>query len=311
MIDILLSTFNGEAFLHEQIDSLLGQTCTDWRLLARDDGSSDRSALILKEYEEQHPQRIHVVDTDAQNRGFVRSYATLLEMSEAPYVMFCDQDDIWLPQKIELSFSTIRHCESMWPETAILVHTDLVAVNEDGEPTSSSVWQMERKVPDLHTGDARWLAVVPVVNGNTFIMNRLAKDVSLPIDSRCRYHDLWVALRVKLCGGVVVSFPVPTILYRRYQGTASSSARVASVLASLRNLLDPRCFRSWKTEHTRARLAGLEISMIEFLLFKIRHLTSRYLFRARVLPRCDVMSAVNDQLASRRSDPLENRTDAR
>ena len=103
MIDILLSTYNGEVFLGELIDSVMGQTYQDCRLLVRDDGSTDGTLGILRTYQDNYPQRIVLTNDMLGNVGVIKSFELLLANSSSEYIMFCDQDDVWLPNKVELS----------------------------------------------------------------------------------------------------------------------------------------------------------------------------------------------------------------
>ena len=99
MIDILLSTYNGEKYLNEQIISIQNQSEKDWRLLVRDDGSSDNTLRLL-EYFASQDKRIILIKDDKGNLGVVRSFEILLAQSNADYIMFADQDDVWLANKI-------------------------------------------------------------------------------------------------------------------------------------------------------------------------------------------------------------------
>ena len=110
MIDILLSTYNGEAFLKEQLDSILNQTYKDFKLIIRDDGSSDSTVDIIMDYVRTYPSEIIYINNGDAGRnnggnenekwhlGFNLSYNELLKYSTSGYIMFSDQDDVWLPK---------------------------------------------------------------------------------------------------------------------------------------------------------------------------------------------------------------------
>ena len=115
-IDILLATCNGALYLPEQLDSLLAQTCRGWRLLVRDDGSSDGTREILENYRSRHPDVIMIIPGEGQNLGACGNFSCLLEQSDAPYIMFCDQDDVWLPDKIEITLTAMRELERQGEE---------------------------------------------------------------------------------------------------------------------------------------------------------------------------------------------------
>ena len=99
MVDILMATYNGEAFVEEQVRSIINQTYTDWRLLVHDDGSTDSTIAILHRLSKED-QRIVLVEDGVQHLGVARNFIHLADCSTADFAMFCDQDDIWLPNKV-------------------------------------------------------------------------------------------------------------------------------------------------------------------------------------------------------------------
>ncbi len=100
-VDILMATYNGEKYLRNQILSLQQQTYSDWVLWIRDDGSSDRTNLIVSEFAASD-SRIRIVDEGRGKRlGVARNFLELTKYAKSPYVMFCDQDDIWFEKKLE------------------------------------------------------------------------------------------------------------------------------------------------------------------------------------------------------------------
>ncbi len=99
-ISILLSTYNSELFLKEQIDSLLFQTVKDWVLYIRDDGSTDDTIILIEDYCRDHDNIILIKD-ELSNLGTKNSFMKLLSNVDSEYYLFCDHDDVWLPLKIE------------------------------------------------------------------------------------------------------------------------------------------------------------------------------------------------------------------
>lgn len=107
-IEILLSTYNGERYLRPQLDSILGQTHRDWHLTARDDGSKDGTTAILAEYAAGHPDRITLI-RDEKRLGYPDCFWYLLEIApKADLYAFCDQDDVWAPEKLVCSEEKCR-----------------------------------------------------------------------------------------------------------------------------------------------------------------------------------------------------------
>ena len=135
-IHILLSTYNGEQFLAEQIQSIQQQTVQDWKLLIRDDGSTDRTREIIQEFVAQD-SRIHWInENESKNLGVIKSFHNLAQFEEADVYFFSDQDDVWLPQKLELSLAEARKYPAEMP---LMVYMDLTVVNQDLEVLSNSM----------------------------------------------------------------------------------------------------------------------------------------------------------------------------
>ena len=115
MVDILMATYNGEAFLEEQVQSMINQTYREWRLLVHDDGSTDKTMEILHRLAEED-ERVVVIEDGVQRLGVARNFIHLVKQSAAAYCMFCDQDDIWLPNKVEEMLSEIKQYSQDIPQ---------------------------------------------------------------------------------------------------------------------------------------------------------------------------------------------------
>ena len=109
MIYILLATYNGEEYIKEQIESLLHQTYQHWTLIIHDDNSSDNTVNIIKEYVKKYPEKIIFIDDDISTGGAKENFAYLLNKIDKnfDYLMFCDQDDVWLNNRIKLFYKKI------------------------------------------------------------------------------------------------------------------------------------------------------------------------------------------------------------
>jgi glycosyltransferase involved in cell wall biosynthesis len=211
-IQILLSTYNGEKYLRELLDSILVQTYQDWCLLVRDDGSSDGTKTILHEYAS-GDCRISILDSES-NVGVISSFEILLKESTAPYVMFCDQDDVWFPTKVSDQLDAMLECEGCHVNTPIVVHSDLLVVDSDLNLISNSFWKYSNI--NIQQRDFNFLGVKNIVTGCAMMLNRRAIDCSLPFKPETRMHDAWIVLNVLKSGGQLVSMETPTIKYRQH-----------------------------------------------------------------------------------------------
>ncbi len=127
-VNILMSTYNGQQFLAEQIRSIQDQTYTDWTLLIRDDGSSDKTKEILQDFASQD-SRICLIDVEkTENLGVINSFYRLLHYEKADYYFFSDQDDVWLPDKVELS---LQEAQSYPTDQPLMVYMDLTVVDQN------------------------------------------------------------------------------------------------------------------------------------------------------------------------------------
>ncbi|TWJ33021.1 glycosyltransferase family 2 protein [Geobacter argillaceus] len=214
-IDILLATYNGSDYLIEQLDSIIGQTFADWRLLARDDGSTDTTPEILRAYQAQLPDRITIVPGEGRSLGARGNFAALMARADGDYLMFCDQDDVWLPDKIEQTLAEMRRLEKSHGETTpLMVHTDLAVVDEALRGVADSLWRFQHSDPVGGKALNR-LLVQNTVTGCTVMINRALLELALPIPPEAVMHDWWLALAATAFG-VIGHVAVPMVLYRQH-----------------------------------------------------------------------------------------------
>jgi len=214
MIDILLATYNGQAYLREQIDSILAQSNQDWRLLIRDDGSDDGTVSIIKDYVARYSDRITLIEDSGCHLGASLNFQRLLENSIAEYIMFSDQDDVWLPQKIEVTLNLMKATEKDYPNKPIMVHSDLIVVDANLKKIADSLWTHQKIWPSKDDDLSRIISQ-NVATGCTIMINRKAKKVSLPIPKESIMYDWWIAIKVAE-RGKIVHIPDQLVLYRQH-----------------------------------------------------------------------------------------------
>ncbi|MFA5514950.1 MAG: glycosyltransferase family 2 protein [Desulfuromonadales bacterium] len=218
-IEILLATHNGRSYLAQQIDSILRQTFTDWRLLISDDASNDGTRELARAYAQAHPGRIRVIDGLPQRGGACRNFAHLLRHSSADYVAFCDQDDCWHPDKLAASLEMMRALEKVHGKDGpVLVHTDLQVVDEGGRVMTPSFWRRQHLDP-VRGRRLSHLLVQNVVTGCTMLINARLRDLCRSIPSGAIMHDWWIAL-VAAVFGRIAHLPQATVCYRQHPGNA-------------------------------------------------------------------------------------------
>ena len=208
-VDILLATYNGEKYLKCQLDSLLNQTYRNIRILINDDCSTDRTVEILKEYEKKD-SRVQV-NYNEKNIGSIKNFENLLTRVESKYFMLSDQDDYWMPEKVEKSLKKIIN------DNADLVFTDLEAVDEDLKTiTQSMVRFMGFKKNIDRYNDWKLVFLRNCVTGCTIISKKelIKKYIPIP-DKAPMVHDWWMALMISQ-NGKLSFLDEPTIKYRQH-----------------------------------------------------------------------------------------------
>lgn len=198
-IAILLAVYNGEKFLSVQIDSIIAQTNQEWTLYIRDDASTDSTREIIADYCAKY-SNIIVIEDELGNLGCYENFRQLLRVIEARYYMFCDADDYWLSDKIQVSYEFILEKEEVYSSIPILVHSDKSVANKELEIIFESDWLSNRINPD-------WLskyAYIPlhIVGGATSIFNYKVRMLGIENPPFPVSHDGWVALQTAKYGHI-------------------------------------------------------------------------------------------------------------
>ena len=210
-----MATYNGEAWLLEQINSIRKQSYEEWKLVIRDDDSDDYSQNIIRQICRED-KRIILLNNNSENLGAAGSFSALLEMesSDTSYVMFADQDDVWYRDKIKKSLFEIRRLEENYgTETPLLVHTDLTVTDKNLNVICPSYWRYQNIDPERTT--LSQLLMQNVITGCTIIINKALRDIAIPVPQEVIMHDWWLALVASLFGHVEY-LDEQSIFYRQH-----------------------------------------------------------------------------------------------
>ena len=215
-VAILLSVYNGEAFLNEQLDSFLAQTDNNWCLYWRDDGSQDASRAIMLSFQE-HRGQGRCIEIDAEmghaetgNIGVARSYALLLDAAPRDaLIAFADQDDVWLPEKLRWAREKLAECSGPALYCARQFLTD-EKLKVQGPSLAL------RRMPDFRTALIQNLAT-----GHTIVLNPAAASLIRPVlPPQGVLHDWWSYVLVLAAGGTFVFDERCVTLYRQHRRNA-------------------------------------------------------------------------------------------
>ena len=210
VVAVCMSTFNGEKFLSNQLDSLLDQEEVMVDLFIRDDGSTDGSVDLIKQYASFN-KNIHLLQ--GKNKGFAKSFLECLDFAGDgyDYYAFCDQDDVWYPNKLKESLKVLGSTESERPR---LVFTEFNYCDENLNVVCKSHLKNTDICKTLFLYDN-------MCSGNTMLFNRALRNFVLSHDLTCvYYHDWWLALVCAFFGDVLY-LDKPTLSYRRLSSSVS------------------------------------------------------------------------------------------
>jgi glycosyltransferase involved in cell wall biosynthesis len=212
IVDIAMATYNGEKYLKEQIDSIIAQTFTDWRLFVRDDASTDNTLNIIREYAYKD-SRINLIEDDLGNLNVSRNFEQALLNCDAPYLMFADQDDVWFENKIEVSISFIKKVEKK--DTPVLAFSNSILTNNSLDIKLENNYELKGE-PTL----ANFLFTNSGYQGSAMIFNNILKEKILPFFSNSPVHDYHVSIAALLFGEVY-HICTPLMLYRRHNSSTT------------------------------------------------------------------------------------------
>lgn len=227
-VTICMSTYNGEKFLSDQIESFINQTHKAWHLLVHDDGSSDQTLNILSKYAQQDP-RITVFSSDP-HLGIKKSFLTLLEKNESPFYAFSDQDDIWEPQKLEKLTAKLESTASIEPA---LVYSDFKEIDAFNAPI------MDKTITPGNTTYKSFLRI-NTVTGCTCMINLSLRNLLiqplLDINFDLMYmHDWWAAL-VASAFGQVYFLPDQLVAYRQHGSNTIGAPKQRTLMNQLNKI---------------------------------------------------------------------------
>lgn len=237
LVSIVLSTYNGEKYLREQLDSILTGTYQNIRIEISDDCSGDNTLEIVKEYQEKYPEQIYIHQNE-KNLGYTMNFLSAIERSVGDYIMLCDQDDIWNPDKVEKTLAKMKESEKNLKGKPVLVFTDAWLYDEKQKGNPMPLFH---KSSHLNTKkvDISHLLIENKCIGCTTMVNKEIKNYisKLPDSDEIRVHDWWLALICSLFGGIFY-LDEPTLKYRQHGGNmiggTSFGAYFANRLHSLK-----------------------------------------------------------------------------
>lgn len=251
MITVLLAAWNGEAYIEEQLDSILGQTiCAGQlepgletnsgkeklRIMVSDDGSNDRTPEILARYCERYPEQVIFNHRSSERRkqdmadgipAAAGNFFWLLSQADDEYILLSDQDDVWKPNKVEVLLKEMKRLEDKYgTDHPILVHSDMEVVDADRTVIHPSFFKYQKCEPS-RCGFSELLAENSVTGG-AVMMNRALAKLLKERPEACCMHDWWIALAAS-CFGTISYVKEALYLYRQHGNNTLGAKETGSV----------------------------------------------------------------------------------
>ncbi len=240
-IAILLATYNGEKYLPEMLASLEAQTWQNFVCYIHDDGSTDGTVGLLEEWVSTHPNGQYQILEGPPSGSAKANFMWMLRQVEAEYYLLADCDDVWLPNKVELSLNTLNEHIRMQQssQNAACVFTDMQVVDANLNIINSSfISYIGRDPKALHLG--RILIDNPAA-GCTMCFNKPLRDLAIQLQhpARIEMHDHWLmALAAASAPGSISFIEEPLVLYRQHEGNVMGAVTEALSSKILRNIGD-------------------------------------------------------------------------
>lgn len=212
MISVCIATYNGEKYIHEQIASILQQIGDVDEIVVSDDGSTDKTLDVVRSFD---AQNIHIY-INKGDHGYTPNFENALRNAHGDYIFLSDQDDIWMPDKVEACMKYLKVND--------FVVSDALIVDGDNKPLFDSFCEQRKSKFGFLNTLIRFSYL-----GCCFAFRRkvLSKALPFPKNHILCTHDNWLAL-VSTAFYKSAFIPLPLIRYRRYGGNASSGAKNAN-----------------------------------------------------------------------------------
>lgn len=277
-IAILLGVYNAEKYIVEQLDSVLCQTYQDFTLYIRDDASIDNTLALISKFITNYDNIILIKDNFG-NLGCNGNYFHLLSIIDSDFYMFCNADDFWVDNKIELSMIEMEKLKNYYSDFPIIIHSDLSVTDEKLNVIHESLWRFNNLDPK-EIKSYNELGVCNTVAGATMLFNRKVKELTFPVNPFAPFFDHWMSLQTKKHGGIIIPIYKPLVFYRQI-GSNLAAVNIGeknTILYKIRNIA--KVYKINKKEAIMLKRIGWG-SFFKYVFYKIKIFSTLRLKRLR------------------------------
>lgn len=211
LVSVAITTYNGERFLRDQLNSIYDQTYKNIEVIASDDHSKDQTVPILEEYKKKYGLKYFI---NERNVGITKNFERVISLCKGSYIALADQDDIWLPQKIEILVNKL--------DQHSLIYSNFYLMNQDGSLLTNPSWYDSLKFAKTKQNQFKLLSYAIFPIGCVMMFKRELLEKILPIPKGVS-HDWWISF-VALKSKGIKYLDRPLICYRQH--TDSSTGKI-------------------------------------------------------------------------------------
>lgn len=221
-IAILLATYNGAKYLKVQMDSLFAQTSKDWTLFVHDDGSTDNTMDIIDSYKVKYGEKVVVIDDGIKGLRARNNFFHLLEVVDSEYYMFCDQDDYWHPDMVEIFESKLEEININGVKPLVL-HSDYSLADGNLKIQSLSYWDKAHIVPE-RLYNKNIICLANPIRGANALLNKAMKQLLFPLKQNNFMYDNWLGYVAACNNAAITPIHKPTNIYRIHENNCIGSS---------------------------------------------------------------------------------------
>lgn len=267
-IAVLLATYNGRLFLNEMLESLECQSCKQFVCYIHDDGSTDETLDLLSSWVSKYPDKYRILEGPSQGSP-QSNFLWMLSQVEADYYMFADQDDVWLPEKIEKSYSKMQEVETR-VDGPVCVFTDMYVVDENLKVSDESFIRYIGRDPG-RIALSQLLLENPAA-GCTQMFNRALRDAALQLQdvNAIEMHDIWVlSLAAAFGQNHIGVLDEPLVYYRQHgeneMGAVEAESKLQKVMRNIKLICSGEFAEQKRAYIRQARDLAGQLSLVDGL----------------------------------------------
>lgn len=196
LVSIVVATYNGDLFLSEQLESIKNQIYENFEIIISDDASTDSTFEIINSFVKNNPDLIIKLNFNKKNLGYVKNFEKAISLSNGNYIALCDQDDIWMPEKLSKCIDNLENTK------ALAIFTNAKIINDKGDYTNDTLFSLVKFEPEIDHISPSFFYLQNCATGCTMVINRALLETAIPFPESLP-HDWWLAYQASFLNSLI------------------------------------------------------------------------------------------------------------